>query len=443
MIQKKVLIVNWGTDDKKYVFEAGKRKGLDLYLATNRDYPKWILDYISHEKIILTNVYDSKKLIKDVVGFMNKDEFQFDGVTTFFEMNVMQTAKLAEKINLRFIPYKIVEVSSANKWKMRKVGKKFNLPSPKWDVFEGIDEGKNKLRKFNLPVIIKPIMSGHSYGVIKVNHKDEFEKKFRDAKKQLNARFDEWMKYFGIFYSKKFLIEEFIDGEMLSVDGIIADGEEKFIGVSSFEMSPEPAMMEVATFIPTWMDKKRKKKCIEVTRKIYKSLGFDNCGFHCEMKWHMNRGPVLIEIAARLPGGQMLDGYKEAYGVDLAGMYFDLTVGSKIRKWVEKKNKKWILQESIPLQKEGKISRITGADRLNLSNTTIYQMCKRGEIVKNYGGIFLPKIYYSVMADTKVEIKKIRKIAMEIEIKYDDLFYFLNKAKSIIKSVKRKLMAGF
>jgi len=226
----------------------------------------------------------------------------------------------------------------------------------------------------------------------------------------------------------------------LSVDGVIQDGVEKFIGVSSFEMSSEPAMLEVATFIPAWFEEKKKKRCIEVARKIYRSFGFDNCGFHCEMKWSLKRGPILIEIAARLPGGQMLDGYRQAYGVDLAEMCFDIAVGKKVKKYIERKNINLVLQESIPLEKEGKIAKVLGAGKLDLSNVEIYQICQKGEMVENHGGIFYPKIYYSVMSKTKNEINRIRKIAKEIKVEYDILFYFLDKAKRIVKGIKGKFV---
>lgn len=414
---KNILYVNWGTKDKQYTFEAAKRKGLVIYLATSKDYPQWVENCIPKARIIRTNTYDSKQLIKDVKRFIKKNEINFDGVTTFFEMNIVQTAELAAVLKTNFIEPGPARDSSANKYLMRTVCRKSGIKMPRFEMFKNVEEGQEKLKLFDGEVVIKPIMSGHSYGVVKVLGKRDLVKKYRQAVNQIRGGFDEWMKYYGVFYDDKFLMEEYVPGKMVSVDGLIQNGEEKFLEMAEFGMSKEPSFLQQQTYIPAMINKQIQEKCKFEARKIYKALGFDNCGFHCEMRINKENEPILIEIAARLPGGQILEGYQKVFGVDLASLYLDICLGNEIS-YQTLTNKGFLLQETVPFKSEGLIKKVWFKKKWKDKTIKIFSICQKDQMIKNEEGIFPSMIYFQVMANSLKQLKKKRKeIIKNIEIK--------------------------
>ena len=94
-------------------------------------------------------------------------------------------------------------------------------------------------------------------------------------------------------------------------------------------MSQEPLFLQHRTLLPSQLDPKMRRQLKSAARKIIKALEFDNCGFHCEMRL-TKKGPVLLEIAARLPGGHIQEAYQVAYDVDLTDLYLDMCLGKKI-----------------------------------------------------------------------------------------------------------------
>lgn len=408
---KKILFVNWGTKDKQYTFQAAKEKGLEIFLATSKNYPNWIKEYVTSERIIITNTYISDLLIKDVKTFIKDKRIIFDGVTTFFEMNIVQTSELAKILKTNFINSTAAQKSSANKYLMRMACQKSGINNPKFDLFENAKDGLKKLDNFNKSVVIKPTMSGHSYGVIKVSNKNDFLKKYKKAIKQMSFNFDEWMKYYGVFYEKKFLMEEYVEGTMVSIDGLIQNGKEKILSVTQFGMSKEPLFLQQQTYIPAIIDKQTQEKCKSETRKIYKALGFDNCGIHCEMKIDKKNKPTLIEIAARLPGGQILEGYKEIFNIDLASLYLDICLGKEIKNY-KLTNKGFLLQETIPFKNEGIVKKINFKTNLKDKTIKIFSICKKNQLIKCESGIFPPIIYFQIMANNLQNLKNKREIVI-------------------------------
>jgi predicted ATP-grasp superfamily ATP-dependent carboligase len=404
-MRKNILFVDWGTRDKIYPFEAAKRKNLNIFLTTGKFYPKWVEKFVPPKNLIITNNYDSEKLIIDVLAFTHKNKIKFHGVTTFFEMCVIQTADLANVLDCRFISPQAARQSSANKLLMRIKTKKGGILNPEFDVFTSPEKGFEILKKIGAPAIIKPVKSGHSFGAVYLDkvEKKSFLKFYSDARKQLDSNADEWMRYYNN-YKNDFLIEEYLKGKVVSVDGLIQDKKIVFLGTASFILSKLPYFIQEGVYLPADINPKANGEIVNLTKKILKILDFDNCGFHCELKM-TPKGPYLLEIACRPPGGYMLEGYKEAYGIDFAGLYLEICLGNKVKPQ-KSKVKKFVVQRGLTAQKKGIIKKVLGIEKIkkvkNLQRLNFY---KKGDWVDySYEG---PDalLYYHLSAKTKKELK--------------------------------------
>lgn len=414
-MSEKLLLVNWGTKDKQYTLQALDQKNVEVYLATSKSYPEWVLDYVSRDKLIFTNTYKVKNLISDVIDFMSKQKVSFDYITTFFEMNMLQTARLARYLGLDFLDPKIVMRTSANKLLMRHFFDQASVNQPRFALFKGEASGLNLTKKlsgdYTQPLVIKPVVSGHSYGVLKISgsnqheYRADFKEKYKFAQDQLNSNFDEWMKHSQ--FKQYFLLEEYIPGKMVSVDGLVAESEIYFSSVTDFKISQPPLFLQYETYVPSHLGQPQKQIAVQTARQLIEHLGIKKGGFHCELKLHQGEAYV-IEFAARLPGGQMLEAYKTAYGIDLADLYLDLTLG-KTMPPLKQELKKYVLQESIPLDQEGRLVSIKGLNQfVQNDNFDFFSIAPEGKIIQKQGEIFEPLVYYQARSATKTGLKQLQ-----------------------------------
>ena len=447
--KKKILFINWGTPDKEYTFKAANKKGLDIYLATLNNYPKWIDKYVPNSRIIIANTYDSTSLINSVITFMNDTKIIFDGITTFFEMNIIPTADLAEVLGLPFIKSSSAKKSSANKLLMRFYCAKNNIRSPKFTSFSSISEGLKKLESFSSPAVIKAVHSGHSYGVMKIEGKtkqllkEDFINKYNLATQQLNSNFDEWMRYSTI-NKEHFILEEYFEGPVFSVDGIVQDNEIKVSILTEYEVTQGPHLLQKATIIPSTFTSKTINKCKREVFKIITALEFDNCGFHVEMRLTKN-GPMLLEAACRPPGGKILDAYNYIYHVDIAGLYLDINLGKKIKR-IDVEHSRYLIIEAKYASENGFVSEISDNADSDISNFKLFYSCKKGDYVGYIFGIPSTYLYFQIIANTREELniqrKKIKTKLVVIKkkvwkIRFFELLILISKVtpKFIKKSI--------
>src|SRR3989344_1531413 len=93
------LLIEHGGSRKQFTLKTLEEKGLTVYLACT-SMPEWLMEHIPMERIIVTDTYNSVKLIADVVCFFESNGINIHGVGTFYEHVVCQAADLASALKL-------------------------------------------------------------------------------------------------------------------------------------------------------------------------------------------------------------------------------------------------------------------------------------------------------------------------------------------------------
>ena len=161
-----------------------------------------------------------------------------------------------------------------------------------------------------------------------------------------------------------------------------------------FVMGPEPWFAQEANYIPPRLSDSSVQKCKAMLHKIVDALGFDNCGFHCEMRL-TDKGPVLIEIAARLPGGPLQPGYKRAYGADLSSLLVDIWLSEDIS--LDKFPTSYIVQKAVFSTKTRQSEKHywVGQNSFHARSMDFAEILKKGDTVNYYPDIPTPFYYYA------------------------------------------------
>jgi biotin carboxylase len=113
------------------------------------------------------------------------------------------------------------------------------------------------------------------------------------------------------------LLEEYLEGPEVSVEGIVEDGEVTVVSVTSKLMGPEPWFAEIGHIVPHDADPAERRAIEAYAEAVCRALGVTLGPFHAEIRLGSGE-PVLIEIGARLPGGHIADLVELVTGVSLA-----------------------------------------------------------------------------------------------------------------------------
>lgn len=410
----KFLLVEHGGQTKEFIFEKIIDKSIELYIACSQ-IPIWLKKYVSPQNIIKTDTYHSVTLVSDVSAFIFSRNISFTAVGTFWEHTVTQTADLAAALNLVGIAPGSARRSSANKILMREYCRKAGIRTPQISVLKDIKQLPDVLEKIRLPAVLKPIFGNNSYGVIKIDSTIDIETLVQLSQKTWSLAQEEAFKNFSGIY----LLEQYVAGTVVTVDGIIQNRQIWIAGMVEVEMGPEPWFTQQANYLPPKLDSEIVELCYEMTKTIIKALGFDNCGFHCELRITPD-GPVMIEIAARLPGGWILPAYERAYGIDLVSKMLDVWQGIEIE--IDTAFTRHILQKGIFPTKPGQIKTIRGYEDVRKMECLWYfvEVTKVGQDVVTYPEVPQPVYFYALEAESCQELEHLSKeLEAKIEIEID------------------------
>lgn len=235
---------------------------------------------------------------------------------------------------------------TTNKYLMKKVLQNKDIPIPKFSLVSNYKEIETIWMDWDCDqIIIKPTDRAGSRGVRIISNKNNISTDFNHALSQSPK--------------KEVLIEEYINGPQISTESIICDNyfstpgfaDRVYEDMESFH----PQIMENGGWVPTTHSKNTVKKVNQLVEKAARVLGINRGVAKGDVVLHPEKGPMVIEIAARLSGGDFceslvplgsginyvsdvirmaigkkpdLKGLKEKYSRAVANRYFFLPSGT-------------------------------------------------------------------------------------------------------------------
>tara|TARA_B100000315_G_C14558167_1_gene579226 strand:- start:766 stop:1986 length:1221 start_codon:yes stop_codon:yes gene_type:complete len=238
---------------------------------------------------------DFHKNEDSVITALEKYNFYLRGVISYCNEKGMRLAsKIRGMYGLAGIDEKITE-NMVNKYHQRKKWTKHNLPCPKWKLIESLVLDIKKIDDgLSYPLIIKPIDSSGSRGVIKINERDELST--------------------GLTYAQKFsadgrlIIEEYFDGDEYTVESITINNVTTILTVT-----------KKAKVLNTQNTVANQLESINTHDELYlilsklainalSALGYDNGPGHTEILHNkVTNKIILVETAGRGAGFKVFE----------------------------------------------------------------------------------------------------------------------------------------
>ena len=191
------------------------------------------------------------------------------------------------------------------------------VPTPRFRVVRNLADTAAAWEAFGRDCIIKMVDYVSSANVYRVKSAVELEvawEAIRSNRLSIVVPFP---------LAKEAIVEEFIGGRELSVEGYVADQE--VVCLNSCEKITAESFVVVGHYVPARLTPEERRSVESVATSCVRALGVRNSVFHVEV--HLQDGvPFVIECAARPPGQHVTDLIPHTYGYDLMDVNVDLAV---------------------------------------------------------------------------------------------------------------------
>ncbi len=319
-------------------------------------------------------------------------------ITACTDQALLTVAKVSEKLGLPcYIDYQTA-LNVTNKQYMKQVFNAHNIPTARHVVMGELCE--EKLADMQFPLIVKPVDCNSSKGVKRVETMEELKTAFADAVR--------------LSRTNTALVEEFIDGEEISVDVYVENGTAHVLSVSVLDKISDNDKFVIFRGRYSACTVERVHEMVRgIAQQIADAFGLKNSPMLIQMIVNDRRAAVL-EFSARTGGGVKYLLIRKASGFDVLAAVVDLTLGKKPHVDKVSPQSRYIVNEFIYCS-PGVFERLDGFDEAREKGwlSDYYLFKPSGTVfdtIENSGDRVAG---YTVQADTLEELERCRTKVLE------------------------------
>jgi biotin carboxylase len=221
--------------------------------------------------------------------------FPVDGIVAVDEQGVVVAALAAERLGLRHNPPDAVR-ATRNKAEMRARLSDAEVQQPYYRVLEKDDDVAAAVAAVGLPCVIKPLSLSASRGVIRADSVDEARAAVDRVRTILDCA--------GEDRSEALLVESFVPGDEVAVEGLLRGGELEILAVFD---KPDPLVgpyfEETIYVTPSRHPAQRLVEVETAVAAATTALGLTEGPVHAEVRLPPDGPVAVLEVAARSIGG--------------------------------------------------------------------------------------------------------------------------------------------
>lgn len=244
------------------------------------------------------------------------EKLKIDGIVAYASDPAAPTqAYVGNQLGLPSNPYESV-LTLARKDLFRAFLKQNNFLVPKSESFYNIEEAREWLEDLSFPVIVKPVDSSGSKGVVKINSEEELSNAFSYA--------------LNFSREKKIVVEEFFqrEGYQVAGDGFIVNGELAFRCWANehFDKLCNP-FVPIGESFPSIMEEYTLKQAHSETQRLLTLLEMRTGALNFDFHYNKDGDFSFLELGPRNGGNLIPEVIKYATGVDLIKHTVDFALG--------------------------------------------------------------------------------------------------------------------
>lgn len=246
-------------------------------------------------------------------------EIGFDAVIPCWEYAVPASGALAERFGLRYAGPRAIEACT-NKLKLRAAAAEAGIAQPRFASARSTEDLHAFYR--GRPIVVKPANRRQSVGVVRTDDPKHFAEAWAESVSAQEPR--------GVAMRELnwvHMVEEYVEGVLVSVETLVVDGEYVFDNVTKLDTPLGSSHFPITTItVPATISEIDRGAVIACSHRLVDALKAKTGMFHSE--WKIGADDIqLIESACRTPGTWIPELVEQSYGVNLYGMFVRALAG--------------------------------------------------------------------------------------------------------------------
>lgn len=353
--------------------KVGAREFADIF------YPVSVLDVEAVKEVA----------IKEKVDFI---------ITVCADQVLLVVAQLSEELGLPcYIDFKTAENVSKKSY-MKKIFLENDVPTSKHVIMKELSF--EAISDLSYPLIVKPVDAYSSRGVCKVYNEDELAKAFDIAK--------------AISREKNVIVEEFVEGEELTIDVYVENGQAHILGISNSDKIGEDGKFVIhRTRYPAMISDEIRDAVERAASNIARAFKLENSPMLVQLISDGKRISV-IEFCARTGGGVKFRLIEKVSGFNVVNAVVDLTLGKKPHYEPQDIKQKYIINEFLYCY-PGEFDHLEGFEELLSEGiiTEYSQFKSKGAVMNQINSSGDRVAYFTIEEESYEEAQRKHAIANE------------------------------
>jgi len=345
--QRLLLIVPPNSYRTLAYLKAARRQGVDVLIASEGKY-SLVAEIAAGLNVDLTAPGAHQAILEA------HWQQPFTGVVATDDGTVELASRVAESIGLPHNPLKAAQLSH-RKDLARQALLEAGVPVPDFRVVDLKQDLAAQLVDVTYPVVVKPLAFSASRGVIRADDESAALVAIQRVQKILESE--------GLppgFVSSHVLIEDFMPGEEVAVEGILHRGELDVLAIFDKPDSLDGPYFEETYYItPSRKQDSAKQKIIQTIRAACDALGLREGPVHAEVRLQGEQCRI-VEVASRTIGGDCARLLRFGTGQGLEDLVIAHAIGKPLQRAAETGGAGVLM---IPIKKAGTLRRIEGISR--------------------------------------------------------------------------------
>ncbi|MCC4597251.1 ATP-grasp domain-containing protein [Xanthomonas campestris pv. phormiicola] len=269
------------------------------------------------EEVVVANVNDDATLLATARRL--HEIRPFDAVITSCDHYLVAAARVAETLGLPTVGSEVIR-TTRDKYLMRVASRSAGVPTPQFAVATTPQEALAIAKRIGYPVVVKPTdMSASAFVALAKTDEELLQAAEAVTCYRQNAR--------GQTLNAVALIEEFLDGQEVSVETATANGTTQVIAVTDKSLYSDTLFIETGHMVPAILDAATVHAASRLAEAALHAVGYSHGVAHTEIKL-TSRGPRVVEINPRVGGNWISELVRIAVGFDLIQAFVKLSLGA-------------------------------------------------------------------------------------------------------------------
>lgn len=234
----------------------------------------------------------------EAAALKEHERLPFDAVLCLIDIRMIEAARLAEKLGLRFLNSATATLIR-DKFSVRERLAQHNIRQPEFLLATTNENLKAAVEEMGFPVLIKPSDGYGSQNILTFYNEAGFVALAEPFSRYLPLKTDYGL---GVCANDRLVVERYIKGEVIGCETFTVDGRHIFLGINDKVFFPPPCFGIKGSCFPS--DRFDAAGIRDYVFSILDALDFDFGAAHTEIII-TDEGPYLVEVNPRLIGAHI------------------------------------------------------------------------------------------------------------------------------------------